>query len=430
MKIIQGFVTKNAFIRNENDAVNEFFELSPLSLTFSRERGEYQSPDAQGDILHTFISRDTETGALIIPSQDTVTKIISITNAVLAYCTGNAFDSLGFINYLQAAYNGQISQVSHGLPYEGEFYVIPEWTSWKMADGTDVRIWHVDEAFRSQYSFYEIIVVPPLDNIAEFFGSYATVSTKLKALTTSDMMDRIQNAKGKYPDTYTRLLNFKLHNQNNPAQSTDSSWGVLIYGANGDNIDSIKDAIVDYLLNNSTRTENEWKAIFPEIFLRTEFVFYPRWDEIAIHNTTELSSIYSSLLKPEELIDFVERNSHVPVTRTYISNNLRMIPFDYKSIACGVLCGQTNVPEKVDLRTIFPDYIPVNTSSLDFNRMTEKTRDWVVKMVELLKVAETATEYSTIRNPIRRISRNGKLFISFVYDNVNYLVSAKKNQIV
>ena len=84
MKIIQGFVTKNAFIRNENDVVNEFFELSPLPLTFSRERGEYQSPDAQGDILHTFISRDTETGALIIPSQDTVTKIISITNAVLA----------------------------------------------------------------------------------------------------------------------------------------------------------------------------------------------------------------------------------------------------------------------------------------------------------------------------------------------------------
>ena len=207
-------------------------------------------------------------------------------------------------------------------------------------------------------------------------------------------------------------------------------WGVLVYGENGDNIDSIKDAIVQYLLANSTKTEEQWKEIFPEIFQRTEFVFYPRWDHIAIRNTTELSSVYSSIYSPSEMLTHVLENSPNEITPTFVANNLFVMPFDYKSITCGVICGATNTIDRDSLLEIVPDYIPVNTSSLDFNRMSEKTREWVIKMVELLKVAETATEYSTIRNPIRRVFRNGKLFVCFVYDNVNFLVSAKKNPII
>ena len=51
MQIIQGFVTNDSFILNQDGQVNEFFELSPLSLTFSKERGEYQSASLPGSIL-------------------------------------------------------------------------------------------------------------------------------------------------------------------------------------------------------------------------------------------------------------------------------------------------------------------------------------------------------------------------------------------
>lgn len=430
MRLIQGFVTKDSFIINQDGQVNEFFELSPLSLTFSKERGEYQSITHAGDILHTFTARDTTTGIGFTLQPTEVADILSITGTILAYCTGHTFNSTEFINYVKTSFNGKISSFTHGALYEGNLYSIPDWSAWTLMDGTEVRIWHHDEAFQNQYSFYEIVTVAPLDNIDQFFSRYSDVSAQINALSITAVMERIQTAKGVYPDTYTRILTFKFYNKNNTDQSVDTQWGVLVYGKNGDNIDSIKDAIVDFLLNNSTHTEAEWKVIFPEIFMRTEFSFFPRWDKVAIRNTAELGSIYSAVYNPTDMIDHVVRNSPTAVTLTYVSDHLSVMPFDYKSITCGVLCGSTNLAAIDDITEIFPDYIPVNTSALDFNRMSLKTREWVLKMVDLIRIAETVTEYSTVVNPMRRVTRNGQLFVCFVYDNVNFLVSAKKNPIL
>ena len=79
------------------------------------------------------------------------------------------------------------------------------------------------------------------------------------------------------------------------------------------------------------------------------------------------------------------------------------------------------------LYKIFPDYIPVSTMTPDFARMSMKTQNWVILLGELLISAETATKFSTIPTRFRKIEREGKLFISAVYDDVNYLVAAKTN---
>ncbi len=430
MRLVQGFVTKDSFVNNQGGAVAQFFELSPLSMTYSKERGEYQAAAFAGDILHTFTTKETSNGQSFTLQSTEVSDILSIVNAVLSYCSGHVFSSSEFVNYIRTAFSTKISNFAHGALYEGDRYSIPDWTSWTTVGGTEIRIWHRDEAFQNQYSFYEIVTVAPLDNIDQFFGRYSDISAKMKAMTFSTVMERIQTAKGVYPETYARVLTFKYYNPNNSSQYTETQWGVLVYGKNGDNIDSIKDAIVDYLLKNSTHSEAEWKIIFPEVFMRTEFVFFPRWDMVSIHNTTDMGALYSAIVKPAEMQGHVVMNSPTPVTPTYVADKLSIMPFDYKSVTCGVLCGSTNTANVDDITEIFPDYIPVPTSSLDFNRMTEKTRDWVVKMVDLLRLAETATEFSTVMNPMRRVTRNGKLFVCFVYDNVNYLVSVKKNPIV
>jgi hypothetical protein len=45
--------------------------------------------------------------------------------------------------------------------------VIPEWISWKSLShpDTDIRIWMVDQAFQFQYPDYEIVVIPPVDDL-------------------------------------------------------------------------------------------------------------------------------------------------------------------------------------------------------------------------------------------------------------------------
>jgi hypothetical protein len=92
-----------------------------------------------------------------------------------------------------------------------------------------------------------------------------------------------------------------------------------------------------------------------------------------------------------------------------------------------VLNGTTNVVGKTHIKTLFPDYIPVPTSSVDFNRMSIATREWILQMVELIQIAETATEYSSIQNPIRRVYRDGLLYVTRIINEVNYLVAVRAN---
>lgn len=431
MNIIHGFVTKDSFISNTTGEVAEFFELSPMALTYSKDRCEYQNINFSGDVLHTFTAKDTETNQSFILSSAQVSLILAVVNTARQYCQNNigTFQSTDFINSIQVAHHSQITSFDHGTLYEGDSQSFPEWFSWRDSAGTEIRIWIRSEAFENQYSYYEIVTVAPLDNIDAFFGSYSSTSQQIKALSITSIMDRVQNAKDGYPDTFTRVLTFKYYNPNNLAQSTDTHWGVLVYGKNGDNIDSIKDAIIDYLLTNSTHPEDHWRVIFPEIFQRTEFLFFPRWDKLAVHNTTILSSIYRSIHSPKEMNDFIKLNSPSVVTDEYVNEKSRIIPFDYKAVVCGVLAGVTNTANMDGLEEIFPDYIPVSTSDLDFNRMTQVTQDWVVKMVELIRTAEVATEFSTVLNPMRRVKRNGQLFICLVFNNVNYLVSARSNNL-
>lgn len=61
--------------------------------------------------------------------------------------------------------------------------------------------------------------------------------------------------------------------------------------------------------------------------------------------------------------------------------------------------------------------------------MSENTRNWVLNMQKLLKAAETATQYSTVVNPMRRVKRNGMIYLSLYYNNINFLVAAASNEV-
>ena len=114
-------------------------------------------------------------------------------------------------------------------------------------------------------------------------------------------------------------------------------------------------------------------------------------------------------------------------TALYVDNNLTLIPFDYKAVTAVVLNGNTNVDGKKVFREMFPDYIPVPNTSHDFGRMTSTTQDWVLRMIELLVVAETATAHSPIPSHVRRVVRQGVIYICSIYDNINYLVATKSS---
>jgi len=430
MKTIQGFVTKSDSVLNGVGQVGDFFEISPTSMTYSRQSGEYQHLSYQGDVLHTFQSVDTATSVPYVLTDTQVSEIFGVIASVLSYASSHypPYDTQDFKASVQADFSGKIESLSLGPIRTGTQKSLPEWLSWTSLQdpNTTVKIWICNEAFEDQYTGFEIVTIPPISDLDSFFGNYGDMVSKLKLVTSTVLLDKVQDSKNGYPDTYTRFVSFDFVNQNNTAQTTSVDWGVLVYGKTGDNVDSIKDAIVEYVLANSTKTKAEWEIIFPDLFRRTEFLFIPRWDKISIPNLTDLSALYSSLLNPMEVITYAKAKWS-SVSASWVESNLRLIPFDYKAISLVALTGENNVTAKSDLSVLFSDYLPIGTSVLDFNRMSVYTRNWVIIMVELIKLAETATESSSIDTPNRKVYRNNLLYISQVYDGVNYMVAARSN---
>lgn len=429
MKQVQGFVTKAQHINNQAGQVAEFFELSPIGLTYSRNRGEYQNANYPNFTLHTFIGLDTTTKEpYLLTSMDTAT-VFGLVNSMVTYLQGLPVPKsyVYFTQYMLANYHDSIKAFEYGQMHEGSDMVLPEWISFTTLWDVEFKLWLVNDAFVNQFTYYEIVVCPPIPDVDAFFLNYAETATRLKAITPTALMDIIQEKKGQLPETVTRIINFPYYNPSNLNQFTESHWGVLIYGAAGDNVDAIKAAITEYLVEESTHPQPDWTVLLPGIFKRTEFLFFPRWDQIAVPNLSALSALYKSVLEPMEVLDYVQRNHPDNLSATEVANRTALMPFDYKALMVAVVTGETNDADKRKLENFFKDYLPLSTSELDFNRMQIQTREWVVRMVALLSLAETATEYSTIPQPFRRTQRGNQLFLSFQQDNVNYLVSARTN---
>lgn len=430
MQQIQGFISKSNFVSNENRTVAEFFELSPLALSYSRDRGEYQHSNHSGTTLHTFQSVDILSDEQVTLTSDQVTKAISVVNSMLAYMNSHAFpyDTSDFKDTIRAAYSGVITDFNVSDLFAGQVTTFPEWATWTTVTdpSTSYKLWFRNESFETQYTETEILSVPVIDNLDDFFGNYGSMVTRLNALSLTTIMDRLQEARSGFPETYARINAFSYINPNNPTQSVKVNWGSVIYGANGDNIDSIKESLENHILSNSTHTREDWEVIFPEIFHRTEFLFLPRWDTIAIPNLTTLSGLYSSIQGLSDSLTYAEAwLNRIPYD--WILTTASIIPFDYKAISLICIPGTTNAVGYENIKEAYGDYIPVGTSSVDFSRMSFATRGWVSVMVELIRAAETATETSSLTAPMRKVHRNGLLYIARAIGDVNFMVAARSN---
>lgn len=430
MHLVKGFVTISQYINNTPGSLSLIGELSTQSTTYSKEKGEYQDSNLPGYKLITFKSIDTVTGTELIVSSEQVNQILQIVKACIDYGSIHIrpYDVIDFKNTLLADFFLRVSNINLGGFADNGSIALPEWISWTSDEfnGALIKIWLSDQAFSEQYDDYSIVVIPPVANLDDFYGFYNTAVATAAERTFPQLSDLIQTYKDENPETYMKLMNFDYVNRLNLDQKTSTNWATLIYGAAGDNIDSIKDAIVEYILANSSHTRSEWTIIFPEIFKRTEFIILPRWDKLSIPNLTVMSSLYSSLADPRESLDFAKANV-LFYPGSFIEGNCIIMPHDYKALSLVVINGKDNLPGKQKLTELFGDYIPASTYNPDFNRMQLKTREWLILLEQLLITAETMTEYTSVPRNLHRIKREGILFISLLHDNINYLMAAKSN---
>jgi len=245
-------------------------------------------------------------------------------------------------------------------------------------------------------------------------------------VTPTWMVNQMQSVKNGHPETYLQVESYDYHNPNKTSDYIAAQFGVVIYGTYGNNDDSIRDAIVDYILANSSHTRDEWVKILPDLFKRTEFVIVPFYDTMAIPDKTLQSGIYSPVVQVKKVFSAVEAVCS-DYGDTHISSYLEMMSHNYKSLILAICGGPDNRNSKFYVTDYYPDYIAVPTSSTDFNRMSATTQEWAVALATLLQRAEDLTAVSQVPAGFTRVVRNKMVFLAMNINKIQYLALAKFN---
>lgn len=432
MNIVQGFITIDQYVLNTPGIVADYGELSTHSRTYSKTKGEYRDSNTPGVQLTTFKATNGTTGLEVVLPEALTSHILRVVQNILNYAMTHPrpYVSDDFKNSVASSLVLEIAELQLGPTVPGSNADLPEFAIWKsIKQGySEIRVWFSDRAFAEQYTGYEIKVIPPFPTLSSFFTPYATAKAALELKTMTKLGQEIQEAKGREPETVVRLVEFDFVNRHDRSQRMKTTWGVLIYGQQGDYVDSIKDAIATYLLDNSTNTQPQWELIFPGIFDRAEIIVVPRWDLVAVENLTTRGALYSSLVGIDDALTFITNFlSFYPAD--HIKNNSYLTTYPFKTVALSLTDGYNNDTARLKFRELYPDYLPIPSTNADFARMTLPTQNFILFLDDLLIWAEKATALSELPSTLRRVTRNNKFFLASTHGDINFLVATKMNAV-
>ena len=427
---LKGFAAISTLVSNVEGVIAPIGELSTYCATFSKERLIYPSVTNPNITTNIFSSISSLNGNIVPPE-----VIMSLTDMILGWTyerqmsssvieTKQQFqDALAsnFVTECVGVICGELVHAANGKQF-------PEWISWKTRDYSEedniTTIWLSDQSFRQKYDNYEIVVVPPVAVLDVLFTNASSVLAILASVTHVDRFNMIQTARNDHPETALAGVSYNWVDPLNSANQLSTNWAVLIYGPNGNDNDVIRESIAEYILANSTHTEAEWKTIFPDIFKRTEFLFFPRWHNYAIPNLVLQSGIYSPVTYSTKEVTYL-KSILSDYTALFVEQHASVMPHPYKCLALDVIGGFENRENLFDITQIYPDILNVSTTSVDYNRMSADTQGLLSRLTEMILIAESLTYYSDIPVGYRKVERYGVMFVSTRYMNIELLVSSK-----
>ena len=480
MYILKSFLKIDSLTNNQINTVSPIGELSDIANTYAKEKGSYTDiVNYPGFEYTTFTSLSDDSGVPVKVLMEPRTKVFLFKLAQWMYNTAAImpqwFNMSGgtneFLTQLQTAVENGTSpftdDVANPLPgsvtsyddveilgcseeysvvdINGDDRYFVHWVQFQIdyaydtgsgieSRTADVKIWLNDEDFRLTYDDFELVVVPMVSDLDDFFDTYTNVLNMVTAAKEpTNIVTRLNAAKGDNPCTIEKVLTYNWHDDELPPNTIPVPWGVVIYGAAGDNLDAIREALREYILDHSSHPEEDgdpdghegWGDIFPGIFRVSEFMLIPMWHRYAIPNATLTQGIYSpvvSLFRDKTILNQVCPN----MSLAYISEHAESFVFQYKSIAIYSIPSEFNNVDLFKLQASVPDFASIPTSSLDFSRLNLMAQEWLEKIANAIIAAESMTNISALPIGMARVHRNGVMFVATEINEKTYLIAAKK----
>lgn len=438
MKIIQGFVTIPALADNRVGAIAKFGEFSAHSMTFSRDLRNLSDTSQYPHIEVLTVKAVNESSQNIDIPALVASRMLSVSNfihdqyvkstiplnsskAVLEQAITTEMPyatSVKIGEIMNTTQTGKrlIDNIRFDINHESEQYRI--------------TLWFSDERFRSQYRYYEIEVIPPVDDINRFIDSLPNVAVDLSKVKVQSITNRIntQNRKDKFTELVTYPLTWHEPTDNTGKVVLNTEWTLIIYGNAGADTEAIKGAIREYLLAHSNYAD--WPKIFPTLFSTNEFVVVPFWDAIATPKVVYDDGLYNSMITTG-LINLATYK-YIPSSyrlgegsNEFIAINTTVGSVFYRSMMFMALGNPSNKGGIYTFQHLFPDYMAVPTDSPDFARMTTNTQSFVLKLNECFNKARGYSPNEIFPSGFTLAVKGAREYIGFDFGEFTFYVMTR-----
>lgn len=444
---IQGFIQIGALINNEPGQTAAVGELSELSHSFARSKQYFTKESLQVELVAFTSKRDKTT--ITVPSVFS-DHILTLSQWIYTQSINGNFknDEVEFQRLLLGQFNTTIGDVQSGSMIASGSNWFPRWVSWKLEvsasgveDPTDVDntiiVWFDDADFSQNYTGCEIYPQMPISPVDVFMGVKSAVATAMEAFNIPDHHAAINERADGYPYTALVTHNYTWHDREDYDATLLVPISLLIYGRAGLNPTKQKEALRDYILENSDYTTPDWVKVYPEIFTTTKFTFVPGWSIRGVPNEEDIAALYSPMVPYDFLVKAVsqfgeweaqtvaQKNSNEIPTPT---TDVQFFPTIYKSLGGIVISGPENAIDKDTLNKVIPDYALISTQNADIARVSKSTTDWLKMFFLALVAAEEYHPYDTPLDVVKLVDDNDPnlYYYVFEYDNVEFRVVARK----
>lgn len=437
MYTFSAFVEIPALADNAIERIAKFGELSVKARTFTKDVRNFVDKTAYPNIeITSFAILDDASRPIVSPPLELSNVALNLSNFLYTQYSNNAIPLPSSKATLVAAIGNTISGITSikvgdilesGTPGKRlidyvRYDVVIANKLWR------VTLWFSDAKFRLQYPLYDIVVIPPLGDISRLIDTPATVMEALDSITVDYTINRIAAITNEHSATTVYTHTVKWHDLAGSNTRIDTKWTVVIYGSAGNDLDLIKDAIRKYLGDNST--SDKWPSIFPDLYSENEFLLMPFWGLLATPTDGYDDGLYSSIVNLSD-VDF-QANRLIPASFMSVINReelkkqyIGLLASNYRGIQIMTIGNPNNVGGQIIFKTMYPDYMSVSSDKPDFARMSTKTQEFVLKMLETLEIARNYTLNSTLPFGYSKATKSNREYVGFDYEGFTYYVLSR-----
>lgn len=433
---IKAFITRDDFITPRNQDISPLHEISDLGNTYAKRKLSLYPDDQPKYGLHVFnISSSDIVEPLEINPIETKT-IVRVVSEFSVFLTANpgAGKQQTLINYTNL-YNtmfptAQITELNYNNVISHNGIVAPDYLSFKVL-GITCAIWLSDEMFQTFYPNYDIGIVFPFENFINIIQNTSDTLTALEGFDPVVFNARLEQDRGGYPATTTRLINIPYRVPNTTVER-NCYFGFNVYGRHG-NYNHILQLELYRILTEDLGLSGEFvESVFPSILKINEFFITPRWDKLAIPTQVGQIGINSQIsLAYEQTFDtdkFIKIYDNV----NYLKNNTYNVPFPYNNILLNVTNGFYSEDDVKNFTAIYSDFISVSSSNPDFGRMKTETQRLMTMLENMLDVGNANNQTELFNKIVANedylftiIDRGGVTYVSLFFQGHQYYLVPK-----